>query len=66
MPEGESKFSSGIIDKVEASKVFYKIATAQGSSGAPVLDRNCMAVSVATKYSKNYLVRVLLNLKKSI
>ena len=46
MPEGENKFASGIIDKVEASKVFYKIATAQGSSGAPVLDRNCMAVAI--------------------
>ena len=46
MPEGESKFASGIIDKVEESKVFYKIATAQGSSGAPLLDRNCMAVAI--------------------
>ena len=46
MPEGESKFASGIIDKVEESKVFYKIATAPGSSGAPVLDRNCKAVAI--------------------
>ena len=46
MPEGKSKFAYGTIDKVEASKVFYKIATAQGSSGAPVLDENCMAVAI--------------------
>ena len=46
MPEGESKFAYGIIDKVEQSRVFYKIATAQGSSGAPVLDRDCMAVAI--------------------
>ena len=39
MPEGEGKFASGIIDKVEKSKVFYKIATASGSSGAPLLDQ---------------------------
>ena len=46
MQGGKSKFASGIIDEVKESKVFYKIATAQGSSGAPVLDKNCMAVAL--------------------
>ena len=46
MTEGEGKLGSGIIDKVENSKVFYKIATAPGNSGAPVLDQNCMAIAI--------------------
>ena len=46
IPEGESKFAYGTIENVEESKVFYKIATAPGSSGAPVLNRNCMAVAI--------------------
>ena len=46
IPEGESKCAYGTVDKVEESKVFYKIATAPGSSGAPVLNRNCMAVAI--------------------
>ena len=46
MPEGKSKFAYGNIDEVEESNVFYKIATAPGSSGAPVLDEKCMAVAI--------------------
>ena len=46
IPEGESKFAYGIIDKMEESKVFYKIATAPGSSGAPLLNQKCMAVAI--------------------
>ena len=46
MPDGKSKFAYGNIDEVEESKVFYKIATAPGSSGAPILNEKCMAVAI--------------------
>ena len=46
MPEEKGKFAYGKIDEVAESKVFYKIATAPGSSGAPVLDEKCMVVAI--------------------
>ena len=46
MPEGRSKFAYGSINKVKKSKIIYHIATAPGSSGAPLLDQKCRAVAI--------------------
>ena len=46
MPEGKSKFAYGNINKVKKSKIIYHIATAPGSSGAPLLDQNCRALAI--------------------
>lgn len=45
-PGGQSMFAYGNLTDIINSEVFYKIATAPGSSGAPVVDINCEAVAI--------------------
>ena len=56
MPEGKSKFAYGNIKAVNESQVSYQIATAPGSSGAPVLNQNCMAVAVHRAANSKFAV----------
>ena len=46
IPEGQPMFAYGNISAVQESLLFYQIATAPGSSGAPLLDQNCEAVAI--------------------
>ena len=46
IPEGQTKFAYGKISAVQESLVFYQIATAPGSSGAPLLNQKCEAIAI--------------------
>ena len=45
-PEGKFKFANGKIIQIHDSKIMYRVATACGSSGSPLLNWNCEAVGM--------------------
>lgn len=53
-PKGEFKFANGRIMHIQDSKIMYRIATAGGSSGSPLLNLNCEAVGIHYEGEKSY------------